>query len=78
VQAWFLGRSRDLWKEKYGELKAELDRLKRRVADVSKSREKWRDEAEGLRQRIKELELQTAALPEQTAALKKDGPAGGA
>ena len=48
VQAWFLGRSRDRWKQKYMDLKAEAGRLQRRVADVGKSREKWRDEAEAV------------------------------
>lgn len=74
VQAWFLGRSRDGWKQKYMDLKAEAGRLRRRVADVGRSREKWRDEAEELRRRVQELEAQTAVLREQTAALKKDGP----
>jgi predicted RNase H-like nuclease (RuvC/YqgF family) len=77
VQAWFLGRSRDRWKKKYMELKAESTRLQRRLADIGESREKWRDEAEQLRRRLKELELQTAALQEQTAAFKKHGPARG-
>jgi predicted nucleic acid-binding Zn-ribbon protein len=77
VQAWFLGRSRSRWKKKYTELKAESRLLKRRVADVTKSREKWRDEAEELRRRVEELESQTAALQEQTAAFKKYGPARG-
>ena len=77
VQAWFLGRSRSRWKKKYMELKAESRRLNRRVADVTKSREKWRDDAEQLRRRVQELELQTAALQEATAAFKKDGPARG-
>ena len=53
------------------ELKAEAGRLERRVADVAKSREKWRDEAEELRRRVQKLEVQTAALREQTAAFKK-------
>jgi len=74
VQAWFLGRSRDRWKEKYMDLKAEAGRLQRRVADVTKSREKWRDESEGLRRRVQELEARTVTLQEQTAAKKKDGP----
>jgi hypothetical protein len=78
VQAWFLSRSRDLWKRKYMELKAECGRLQRRVADVGVSRESWRNEAEQLRRRVKELELQTAALQEQAAAFKKYGPARGA
>jgi chromosome segregation ATPase len=77
VQAWFLGRSRDRWKQKYMDLKAEAERLQRRVADVGKSREKWRDEAEELRRRVQELEAQTAVLQEQTAAFKKDGPTRG-
>ena len=74
VQAWFLGRSRDRWKQKYMDLKAETRRLQRRVADVGESREKWRDEAEELRRRVQELEIQTAALREQPAAFKKDRP----
>jgi chromosome segregation ATPase len=73
VQAWFLGRSRDRWKQKYMDLKAEAERLQRRVADVGKSREKWREEAEELRRRARELEVQTAALQVQAAAFKKDG-----
>jgi predicted RNase H-like nuclease (RuvC/YqgF family) len=74
VQAWFLGRSRDGWKRKYMDLKAEAVRLKRRVADVTKSREKWRRESEELRQRVRELEAETVVLKEQTAAFKNNGP----
>jgi hypothetical protein len=70
IQAWFLGRSRDLWKQKYMDLKAEAGRLQRRVADMAKSREKWRNEAEELRRRNHKLEAETAALQEQTAAFK--------
>jgi chromosome segregation ATPase len=77
VQAWFLGLSRDRWKRKYMDLKTEAGRLERRVADVTKSREKWRHETEELRRRVQELTAQTAALQEQTAAFKKDGPARG-
>ncbi len=75
VQVWFLGRSRDRWKQKYKNLKVESKRLQNRVADVTKSREKWRQETEQLSQRVQELETQNAALHEQAAALKKDGPA---
>jgi hypothetical protein len=77
VQAWFLGRSRERWKQKYKELKVEAKRLQNRVADVTKSREKWRSETEQLRQQVHELQAQTAALREQAAALKKDGPDAG-
>lgn len=76
VQAWFLGRSRRRWKQKHKELKVEAKRLQNRVADVTKSREKWRQEAEQLSQRVQELEAQNAALEEQ-AALKKDRPRAG-
>jgi hypothetical protein len=72
VQAWFLGRSRKRWKQKHRELKVEAKRLQNRVADVTKSREKWREKAEQMSRRVQELEAQNAALQEQ-AALKKDG-----
>jgi len=72
VQAWFLHRSRENWKKKYQELKADAKRLQNRVNDVTKSREQWRDETEQQRQRIQELEAANAALHEQLAALKKD------
>lgn len=73
VQAWFLKRSRDNWKKKYGELKADAKRLQNRVNDVTKSREQWRDETKQLTAQVRELETENAALQEQLAALKKDG-----
>jgi hypothetical protein len=73
VQAWFLGRSRDRWKQKYKELKVEAKRLQNRAADASKARDKWREETERLRQRVRELEAENAGLHKQSAALKKDG-----
>jgi hypothetical protein len=63
VQAWFLGRSRDNWKQKYKQLKVHAKRLQNRVNDVSRSRESWRKQVEA-------LEAENAALREQ-AALKK-------
>jgi SMC interacting uncharacterized protein involved in chromosome segregation len=77
VQVWFLGRSRKRWKQKYQELKVDAKRLQNRVNDVTKSRAKWRDEAEQMRQRIRDLEAENATLQEQAAALKKDGLHGG-
>jgi chromosome segregation ATPase len=73
IQAWFLHRSRENWKKKYGQLKVDAKRLQNRVNDVSKSREQWREESKELAQRVQELEAQNAALQEQLAALKKDG-----
>ena len=69
VQAWFLGRSREKWKRKYKNLKADAKRLQNRVNDVTRSRENWR-------QRVEELEAENAALREQ-AALKKSGRSDG-
>lgn len=74
VQAWFLKRSRDNWKRKYMDLKADEKRLRNRVHDVSKSREEWREETKQWKQRVQDLEAQNAALQQQLAALKKDGP----
>jgi hypothetical protein len=65
VQAWFLGRSRDNWKAKYKRVKDQAKRLQNQVNDVSRSREKWRQQAA-------ELQAENAALREQ-AALKKYG-----
>jgi chromosome segregation ATPase len=73
IQAWFLARSRKRWKNKYQELKVETKRLKNRVADVTKSRAKWREQSEQLTRRVRELEAHNAALHEQAAALKKYG-----
>jgi uncharacterized coiled-coil DUF342 family protein len=77
AQRWFLKRSRDNWKKKYTQLKVDSKRLQNQVNDVSKSREKWRQEAQELNQRIQQLEAANAALHEQMAALKKDGPGAG-
>jgi chromosome segregation ATPase len=71
IQAWFLGRSRDRWKRKYKGVKTEAKRLQNRVSDVSKSRAKWREEAEQLHRRVQELEAHNATLQEQVAAEKK-------
>jgi len=73
VQAWFLGRSRRLWKKKYKALKVELKRQQNHVNDVTKSREKWRTDARELSRRVRELEMENAELQEQALALKKDG-----
>jgi hypothetical protein len=78
VQAWFLRRSRDNWKNKYVKLKADAKRFQNRVNDVSKSREHWRAETRLLGQRVRELEAENSALREQLAAGKKAGPPGAA
>jgi len=72
VQAWFLRRSRDLWKKKYAELKVESKRLKQRVADVSKGRAGSRSEADAARQEAQELRARNAELQAQLDALAKE------
>jgi chromosome segregation ATPase len=77
VQAWFLQKSRDNWKNKYSLVKDDARQLKNRMNDVEKSREQWRERAKNTARRLEELEAQYAALQEEVAALKKDGqPAG--
>ena len=78
VQAWFLHRSRELWKKKYKVLKADAKRSQNRVNDVTKSRGQWRQQSKQKAERIRELEAENAALQEQLAALKKDGLVGAA
>ena len=73
VQAWFLQRSRDNWKAKYGNLKVNEKRLQNRVNDVCKSRDRWREQVEQLDRQVRDLKAENATLQEQLAALKKDG-----
>lgn len=70
AQRWFLKRSRDNWKKKYMELKTDAKRLENRVNDVTKSREKWREETKQLTERVQELQDHNAVL--QEAAAKKN------
>ena len=77
VQVWFLRRSRSNWTRKYMELKTDSKRLQNRVNDVGKSREKWRDETKELEKLVRKLQAENAALREQLAAEKKDGPFAG-
>jgi predicted nuclease with TOPRIM domain len=62
VVARFLERSRDLWKRKYMELKAELHRLKVRVQDMDKSRRQWRERAETSEAKVAELHAELQRL----------------
>ena len=70
IQAWFLSRSRDNWRQKYKRLKSDAKRLQNRVYDVTRSREEWRKEAQ-------ELEKELAALREQVALKKSRRDSGG-
>jgi hypothetical protein len=79
AQVWFLARSRTLWKQKYQALKAQAKRWQNRVADVTKSRDQWRAQAEDARRRLAEVqrhhaELQAQLDPLLAAAGKKGAP----
>jgi chromosome segregation ATPase len=74
VQAWFLGRSRDLWKKKYAELKVESKRLRQQVADVRRSRADWRDKAEAALREAQELRARVAELQARRDVLPEDAP----
>jgi chromosome segregation ATPase len=68
VQAWFLRRSRDLWKDKYAALKVELKRFRQRVADLDRSRAQWRRQAEDAGQQLEALRAENARLRAATDA----------
>src|ERR1019366_3587270 len=72
VQAWFLRRSRDLWKQKYAELKVESKRLQQQVADVSQSRANWRGETEIARREAQELRARNSELQARLGALAEE------
>jgi chromosome segregation ATPase len=59
---WFFRKSRDGWKRKHRDLKATVKGLKNRIADLTKSREHWRTEAERAGERLGDLEAENAEL----------------
>jgi chromosome segregation ATPase len=67
--AWCFRKSRDLWKAKYRDLKASFKRLTHRVADLTKSRDQWRLQAEQAQGRLVALQEQVAGLEAEVAAL---------
>jgi chromosome segregation ATPase len=73
VQAWFLRRSRDLWKTKYADLKLELKRVRQRVADVDRSRAQWRHKAEETLQQLQALQAENARLGAAAEAATNGG-----
>jgi septal ring factor EnvC (AmiA/AmiB activator) len=76
--AWAFRKSRDRWKAKCKKLKADIKRHTNRVADVTKSREHWRTQAEAAREQLRVREAEVAALRQQIAeidAKKKSVPA---
>jgi hypothetical protein len=68
---WFFRKSRDGWKRKYLDLKSTEKGYKNRIADLTKSREQWRLEAEQTAERLAALEAEVAVLRSQTGAADK-------
>src|SRR5271165_489323 len=66
--AWFFRKSRDGWKRKYRDLKLTVKGLKNRIADLTKSREHWRSEAEQAGRRLAVVEAENAELRARAAA----------
>jgi hypothetical protein len=58
----FFRKSRDGWKEKHHEAKAECKKLSNQVRAVEKSRQQWRERAEAQARRAAELERELEAL----------------
>jgi len=55
-------RSRANWKQKYLDLRAEVQRLKVRVHDVNESRAQWKDQAQTRQLELAELRAELAEL----------------
>src|SRR5271154_1358803 len=62
---WFFKKSRDNWKRKHQTLKATVKGHKTRIADLTKSREHWRLQAEQASHQRAALEAENAALRAQ-------------
>jgi len=71
VQVLFLERSRKTWKDKYMLSKQNEKRLQNGVRDVTKSREKWAEQARALQAQLKQLAAENAALKQELEVLKK-------
>jgi chromosome segregation ATPase len=68
---WFFRKSRDGWKRKYQDLKATEKASKNRIADLTRSREQWRTQAEQVGRRLAAAEAQLAELRAGIAAAEK-------
>jgi hypothetical protein len=67
---WTFRKGRDRWKAKCKQLKADIKRHTNRVADVTKSREHWRTQAEAARAQLRLRETEVAALRQQVAEIE--------
>jgi septal ring factor EnvC (AmiA/AmiB activator) len=68
---WFFRKSRDGWKRKYRDLKATEKGYKNRIVDLTKSRQRWRTEAEQAGERLAASEAENAELRARIAAAEE-------
>jgi chromosome segregation ATPase len=71
---WFR-RSRDNWKRKYMQAKAELKKYKVRVSDVNQSRDRWKEKAKATERELEALQEELERLRHQVSeAVSTDEP----
>jgi predicted nuclease with TOPRIM domain len=58
----FFERSRDIWKARCGKSKHRLKLLHTKVADLHKSRDRWKGETRQLRSEVRELQDEVERL----------------
>jgi chromosome segregation ATPase len=69
---WFFRKSRDQWKDKCKDLKTLVKKFKNRVADLTKSRDKWKLKAEQSAIRIAELNSQLDSIRAEITSLREE------
>jgi hypothetical protein len=69
---WSFRKSRDGWRRKYLDLKATEKGYKNRIADLTKSRERWRAEAEETGRRLAASEAENVELRARIAAAAEE------
>lgn len=67
----FFRESRDNWKKKYMDVKAEIKRYKNQANDARKSRDKWKAQAKTVEAKNRRLESELDELRSQQEANKK-------
>jgi chromosome segregation ATPase len=68
---WFR-KSRNNWRQKYADLKAEIKRFKIRAYDLQKSRDHWKDQAAVYQQQLDALQAQVEQLKAQVLEVETD------
>ena len=68
----FFRCSRDNWKQKYMDIKAQIKRFKNQAADARRSREQWKTKAESFQAKFHRLEAELAALQARQQAAEAD------